>query len=135
MKAILAILKKAGGWHHGLYLTVENPPHVALVIDAMDESGPCGLPALSVAQYSDALPKPEMCFELGLAGGAHLTPFYYRDDDAGVEQFSRTIDAENYMFLPDLYDQHQKFAALWDRNLRIQGFVEAFERQQQKPRA
>jgi hypothetical protein len=135
MKTILAILKKAGGWHHGLYLTVENPPYVALVIDAMDESGPCGLPALSVAQYSDALAKPEMCFELGLAGGAHLTPFYYRDDDAGVEQFSRTIDGENYVFLPDLHDQHQKFAALWDRNLRAQGFVEVFERQQQKPRA
>jgi hypothetical protein len=134
MKTILTILKKAGGWHHGLYLTVDNPPHVALVIDAMDESGPCGLPALSVAQYADGLAKPEMYFELGLAGGAHLTPFYYRDDDAGVEQFSRTIDGENYVFLPDLYDQHQKFAALWDRNLRIQGFVEAFERQQ-KPRA
>jgi hypothetical protein len=31
MRTILAILKKAGGWHHGLYLTVEHPPHVALV--------------------------------------------------------------------------------------------------------
>ena len=134
MKTILQILKMAGGWHPGLYLKIENPPHVALVIEAMDESGPCGLPALSVAQYADALAKPEMYFELGLAGGAHLTPFYYRDDYVGVEQFSRTIDGDNYVFLPDLYDQHQKFAALWDKNLRAQSFVEAFERQQ-TPRA
>jgi hypothetical protein len=130
MQTVLAILKQAGGWHPGLCLQVENPPHVALVIDALDESGPCGLPALSVAQYAKALAVPEMCFELGLAGGAHLTPFYFRNDYLGAEQFSRTIDDDHYVFLPHLYDQHQKLAALWDRNLRAQGFVEAFARQQ-----
>ena len=130
MKTVLQILQKAGGWYPGLYLNVENPPHVALVIDALDESGPCGLPALSVAQYAKALAVPEMCFELGLVGGAHLTPFYFRNDYLGAEQFSRTIDSDHYVFLPKLYDQHQKLAALWDRNLRAQGFVEAFTRQQ-----
>ncbi len=69
MQTILELLKRAGGWHPGFYLKIENPPHVALVIDAMDESGPCGLPALSVAQYTNALAMPEMSFELGLAGG------------------------------------------------------------------
>ncbi len=49
MKTILQILKLAGGWHHGLYLKIENPPYMALVIEATDESGPCGLPAISVA--------------------------------------------------------------------------------------
>ncbi len=76
MKTILAILKQAGGWNHGLSLQVENPPHSPLIIDAMDESGPCALPALSVAQYTNALVMPEMYFEFGLAGGAHLNPFY-----------------------------------------------------------
>jgi hypothetical protein len=130
MQTVLAILKQAGGWHPGLYLTIENPPHVALVIDALDESGPCGLPALSVAQYAKALAVPEMCFELGLVGGADLTPFYFRNGYLGAEQFSRTIDGDRYVFLPKLYDHHQKLAALWDRNLRAQGFVEAFARQQ-----
>ena len=134
MKTILAILQQAGGWHHGLYLQIENPPHVALVIDALDESGPCGLPALSVSQYAKALAMPEMCFELGLAGGAHLTPFYFRNDSLGVEQFSRTIDGDNYVFVRDLYDQHEKLAGVWDKRLRAQGFVEAFARQQ-SPRA
>ena len=43
MQTILRILKQAGGWHHGLYLKIENPPYMALVIEATDESGPCGL--------------------------------------------------------------------------------------------
>ncbi|HEY1500922.1 MAG TPA: hypothetical protein VGF88_15195 [Acidobacteriaceae bacterium] len=127
MKTILAILKQAGGWHHGLYLKIENPPHLALVIEATDESGPCGLPALSVAQYGDALCKPEMCFELGLAGGAHLNPFYYRDDYIGVEQWSRNIVRDHYVHLIQLHEQHQRFAATWDNNLRLQGFAEAFD--------
>ena len=44
MQTILQILKMAGGWHHGLNLKIENPPYMALVIEATDESGPCGLP-------------------------------------------------------------------------------------------
>jgi hypothetical protein len=51
MHTVLQILKAAGGWNHGLYLRIENPPFMALVIEATDESGPCGLPALSVAHY------------------------------------------------------------------------------------
>jgi hypothetical protein len=81
MKTILEILKKAGGWHHGLYLRIENQPFMALVIEATDESGPCGLPVLSIAHYGeqngDLMRDPEMCFELGVAAGAHLTPFYW----------------------------------------------------------
>jgi hypothetical protein len=70
MQTILRILKQAGGWHHGLYLKIENPPYMALVIEATDESGPCGLPAISVCHYGeqngDLMRDPEMCFELGL---------------------------------------------------------------------
>ena len=95
MQTILRILKQAGGWHHGLSLRIENPPYTDLIIEAMDESGPCGLPALSVCRYSevngDMVPDPEMCFELGMAGGAHLSVFYYRNDFLGVEQWSRLI--------------------------------------------
>ena len=72
MQTILDILKKAGGWHPGLYLKIDNAPYMELVIEAMDESGPMGLPALSVAHYGeqngDAMRDPEMCFELGLYG-------------------------------------------------------------------
>jgi hypothetical protein len=132
MKTILQILKKAGGWHHGLYLRIENPPFMALVIEATDESGPCGLSVLSIAHYGeqngDLMRDPEMCFELGFAVGAHLTPFYFRNDYLGIEQFSRTIEGDNYVFDRDLYDQHEKFAGLWDKNLSRQGFIEALAR-------
>jgi hypothetical protein len=81
MQTILRILKQAGGWHHGLYLKIENPPYMALVIEATDESGPCGLPAISVCHYGeqngDLMRDPEMCFELGFADGPHLNAFYY----------------------------------------------------------
>ena len=81
MQTILRILKQAGGWHHGLSLRIENPPYMALVIEATDESGPCGLPAISVCHYGERngelMRDPEMCFELGLGGGAHLNPFYW----------------------------------------------------------
>jgi hypothetical protein len=138
MKTILAILKQAGGWHHGLYLRIENPPYMALVIEATDESGPCGLPALSVCHYGeqngDAMRDPEMCFELGLAGGAHLDPFYWRNDYVAVEQWSRNIVRDHYVHLVQLHAQHVRFAKTWDNNLRLQGFAEAFA-QQQTPRA
>jgi hypothetical protein len=80
-KTILDILKKAGGWHPGQYLKIDNAPYMELVIEAMDESGPMGLPAISVAHYGeqngDLMRDPEMCFELGVAGGAHLDPWYW----------------------------------------------------------
>ena len=134
MQTLPQILKQAGGWHHGLYLKIENPPYMALVIEATDESGPCGLPAISVCHYGeqngDLMRDPEMCFELGFAGGAHLNAFYWRNDYAGVEQWSRFIRDGNYCYHTQLHDQHESFAKLWDKNLRQQGFVEAFAEQQ-----
>ena len=95
MQTILEILKKAGGWHPGLYLKIDNAPFMELVIEAVDESGPMGLPALSVAHYGeqngDLMRDPEMCFELGLYGGVHLIPFYWRNDYAGAEEWSRNV--------------------------------------------
>ena len=130
MQTILHILRQAGGWHHGLHLKIENPPYLELVIEAMDESGPMGLPTLSVAHYGlqngDLMRDPEMCFELGLAGGAHLDPFYWRNDYVAVEQWSRNIVLDRYVHLVALHQQHLRFAQTWDANLRMQGFAEAF---------
>jgi hypothetical protein len=138
MQIILHILKMAGGWNPGLNLRIENLPYMALVIEALDESGPMGLPAISVCHYGeqngDLMRDPEMCFELGLAGGAHLDPFYYRNDYVAVEQWSRFIRDGNYCYHTQLHAEHEHFAKLWDKNLRQQGFAEAFA-QQQTPRA
>ena len=134
MQTILDILKLAGGFRPTLYLKIENPPYMALVIEVTDESGPCGLPVVSVCHYGeqngDLMRDPEMCFELGFAGGAHLNPFYYRNDYLGMEQWSRTIVRDHYVYLTSLHDQHEQFAKQWDNNLRLQGFTEAFAQQQ-----
>lgn len=126
MKTILAIVQKAGGWHHGLYLKVENPPHPTLVIDAMDESGPCGLPAVSVAQYIDGLAHPEMYFELGAASGLHLNPFYYRNDYRGEEEWSRFVQQAHYHYDLQLHMRHEALAKTWDETLRSQFFADVF---------
>ena len=138
MKTILAILAKAGGWHHGLYLKIDNPPYMELVIEAMDESGPLGLPAISVCHYGeqngDLMRDPEMCFEVGTAGEPYLSAFYYRNDYLGIEQWSRDVVDGNYVHLIGPHRRHEAFAMTWDNNLRLQGFLEAFERQN-APRA
>ena len=59
---------------------------------------------------------------------------YYRNDYVAVEQWSRTILPDHYVYLAELHKQHERFAKVWDKNLRLQGFAEAFE-QQQKQRA
>jgi hypothetical protein len=101
MQTLLDILKRAGGWNPGLYLKIENAPYMALVIEATDESGPSGLPAISIAHYGeqngDLMRDPEMCFELGFAEGPHLDPFYFRNDYIGLEQWSRTIERGHYV--------------------------------------
>ena len=82
MKNVPELIKRAGGWHPGLYLKIENAPYMELDIEAMDESGPCGIPAVSVAHYGerngDLMRDLEMCFELGLAGGPHLNALYWQ---------------------------------------------------------
>jgi hypothetical protein len=132
MQTILRILERARGYRPTLYLKIENPPYMALVIEATPEPGPCGAPSISVAHYGeqngDLMRDPEMCFELTnpLRAGWIMTPSYFRNDYLGVEQFSRYRKGENYVFVPNLYRQHETFARQWDKNLRAQGFLEAF---------
>ncbi len=131
MQTILQLILKAGGWHPGLYLKIDNPPYMELVLEALDESGPMGLPAVSVAHYGtlngDLMRDPEMCFELGLAGAPHLSAFYYRNDYLGIEQWSRFVHEGQYAVHPLLHTEHQRFAALWDSNLHSQGFLAVFD--------
>jgi len=131
VKTILRILERAGGYRPSLSIKIENPPFMALVIEAIG-AGPLGTPAISIAHYGeqngDLMRDPEMCFELSKPPlcSLELVGYYYRNDYMGVEQYSRYIDGTNYVFVPDLYEQHRKFARLWDRNIHAQGFLEAF---------
>jgi len=132
MKTILRILERAGGYRLTLSVKIENPPYMALVIEATPELGPLNLPALSVAHYGeqngDLMRDPEMCFELSKPplSGLGLSVHYFRNDYMGVEQYSRYREGDNYIVIPHLFEEHSKFAQVWDKNLRAQGFLEAF---------
>lgn len=131
MKTILDIIQRAGGWHPGLCFKIKNPPYRDLVIEAIDESGPCGLPAISVCRYSevdgDLMRDPEMRFELGSTEGAHLTVFCYCNDFLGVEQWSRLLRDGNYCFHPRWFEQQEEMATLWDKALEQQRFAAVFD--------
>jgi hypothetical protein len=107
---------------------------MALVIEATPEPGPLGVPAISIAHYGeqngDLMRDPEMCFELSnpLGMGWTLSAFYFRNDYMGVEQYSRTREGDNYVFVTGFLQQHESFARTWDKNIRAQGFLEAFKR-------
>ena len=132
MQTILRILERAGGYRPSLYLRIENPPYMALVIEAVPEPGPLNLPAISVAHYGeqngDLMRDPEMCFELVKAPGCGLSldPYFWRNDYVAIEQWSRNLVRGNYVALLGLHSQHEHFAAEWDSNLNLQGFAEAF---------
>lgn len=130
MQTILRILERAGSYRPTLYLEIENPPYMALVIEATPEPGPQGRPAVSVAHYGeqngDLMRDPEMCFELETVKVPRLSAFYYRNDYAGMEQWSRFLRDGHYAVHTLLHREHEQFAALWDRNLNAQGFLEAF---------
>jgi hypothetical protein len=56
-------------------------------------------------------------------------PFYFRNDYAGVEQWSRRRDEAGTLHcLPGLTQDFEQFATMWDRNLQAQGFLDAFRR-------
>jgi hypothetical protein len=132
MRTVLALVEKAGGWRAGLWLRISNQPYMELVIEALSEPGPCGFPVLSVAHYGeqngDAMRDPEMLFEL--EPGGSLSPYYWRNDYAGVEQWSRTVEDGRFASHRALFLQHVFFAKLWDNNLQSQSYLEAFDPKQ-----
>lgn len=137
MRTILHILELAGSYRDDLYLRIENPPYLRLVIEATPEPGPQGFRALSVAHYAeqngDLMRDPEMMLEIeDAASGLSLNPYYWRNDYLGVEQSSRTNLGGAYHVLPELHAEHCGFALDWDRVIAMQGYPGIFERQQSR---
>ena len=113
---------------------------MALVIEATDESGPCGLPAISICHYGeqngDLMRDPEMCFELGLANGPHLNAFYYRNDYVGRRAVEPHHRSRQLRFISSaLHQQHESDSPRCGiTTCDCRASAEAFE-QQQTPRA
>lgn len=135
MKTIATILELAAPLQAGFHIRIENEPWMTLVIEDTQERGPNGLPAISVAHYGeqngDLMRDPEMIFEAEESGEQmNLIPFYWRNDYAGIEQYSAFAEDGRTLLNAKLKREHIDFARIWDANLRAQGFLEAFVSQQ-----
>jgi Domain of unknown function (DUF6908) len=135
MKTVAVILELAAPLTAGFHIRIENEPWMTLVIEDTQERGPNGLPAISVAHYGeqngDLMRDPEMIFEAEESGDEmNLVPYYWRNDYAGVEQYSASTEDEQTLVNAKLRREHIAFAGTWDANLKAQGFLEAFVRQQ-----
>ena len=134
MNTVLQIIRESGGFQPGKSISIENGPWMRLVIEVLPETGPNGHLVISVAHYgeqnSDLMRDPEMLFEVADNDGlTELRPFYFRNDYAGVEQWSRyRNESGDLVCLPQRTRELEAFAKMWDRNLGSQGFLEAFRR-------
>ena len=125
VKTILQIIEEAGGLPKAECISIDNELWMRLVIEVLPERGTDGHIVVSVAHYgeqnSDPMRDPEMLFEVVEEGGGQsgFWPFYFRNDYAAVEQWSRRRDgAGNLHCLPRLTRDLEQFAEMWDRNLR-----------------
>lgn len=134
MRTVALILMEAGELQPGFHLHIDNPPWMPLDIEEIGISGPDGLPTISVAHYGkqngDLMRDPEMLFEMRRDGGEIvLSPYFWRNDYLGIEQYSSFRDDERKLFtLARLKRRHEEFARIWDRNLRAEGYYETFLR-------
>ena len=135
MKTIIRIMEEAGGLAGSSYIPINNEPWMRLVIEVLAESGPDGLPVVSVCHYgqqnSDLMRDPEVLFEAVINDGLlkELRPFYFRNDYVGIERWARRrSDRGELICKSGEVRELEQFAELWDRNLDQQGFLEAFRR-------
>lgn len=122
MKTIQQILKNQ---NNPGYCKIENGPFMPLVIERIG-TGPNGHPAISVAHYyeqnGDLIADPEMCFE---EWDGKLWPYYFRACTGYTQEVYFTSEDGRKMMRPRVKRELQQFAAIWNRNIREQGFVEA----------
>ena len=138
MKHIQRMIDQHGGFEavRTRYLRLENPPFMRLVIEVIGGPYPNGAYEVSVAHYAEqngyAMRDPEITF-LVTPGEQDTTwtPLTFENSYLGcyqvVAQVTKAglIEAKEARLMRDLRD----FANQWDLNLKHQGFVEVFERQ------
>ena len=134
MQTIWTIVEEAGGLNAGTSIRIENPPFQRLIIEMLPEGGPEGHRAISIAHYGesngDLMRDPEVCVEIVVEKDVSaLWPYSFQNDFTGFAQVSRWRDTAGVLHsLPGETRAMEAFLAMWDRNLREQGYLEAFRR-------
>src|SRR5258708_37726306 len=125
MKTVATILELAAPLQAGFHIRIENEPWMTLDIEDTQERGPNGLPAISVAHYGeqngDLMRDPEMIFEAEESGEQmNLVPYYWRNDYAGIEQYSAFTEDGRTLVNAKLRREQSACAHDWDNNLKAQ---------------
>jgi hypothetical protein len=131
MRNILKILEMAtAAGRKTNHIKITNGSWMPLTIEEIG-LGPHGLRAISVCHYGeqngDAMRDPEMCFEVTAGNKVAMYPYYFRNDYMGTErEVYSEIDGKKMVNVREKRDQ-AAFAKVWDRNIKDQGFVEAYK--------
>ena len=116
------------------YLCIENPPFMRLVIEVVGTPFPNGTCELSLAHYGemngDPMRDPELTFFVVPSedGEWRWQPLTFTNDYVGIYQVAAEYDNFGRLRVLDarLVKDLAEFAKMWDRNLKHQGFTEAF---------
>ena len=136
MKNIQQIIETHGGLAavQANYLRIENPPFMRLVIEVVGTLFPNGTCEVSVAHYGiqngDSMRDPECTFLVipSENGEWQWKPLTFLNDYVGMYQVAAEYDNFGQVRVRDakVVRELQEFAEIWDRNLKHQGFLEAF---------
>ena len=144
MKHIQQIIEAHGGLAavQKNYLRIENPPFMRLVIEVVGQMFSNGTCAVSVAHYGeqngDAMRDTEQTFLVILSedGKLQWKPLTILNDFVGLYQVTAEYDHFGLLRVRDakLARELRECAEQWDRNIKQQGFMEAFHRQHARTR-
>src|SRR4051812_35644263 len=103
-------------------------------------AGPRGMPLVSVAHYfeqnGDLMADPDLVFEVETSEDGPLSwkagawgPVSFTQHSTGTYQEAVLVRDGKVMVAPRLIASLKSFARIWDRDIRGQGYVAAYERQ------
>ena len=142
MKNIQTMIEEHGGLAavQANYLRIENPPFMRLVIEVVGTPFPNGTCEVSVAHYGeqngDQMRDPEITFLVtpSIEGEWQWEPLTFTNEYIGIYQVAAEYDNVGQLRVRDakLLREIDEFAEMWDRNVKRQGFTEAFRAMQDR---
>lgn len=141
MKTIAQIINLSGGLRalcdHPI--RIENPPFMRLVIEHIGQ-GPRGLEMITIAHYceqnGDLIADPDLEVEPLILPDGTLSPDHRTWGPAAIQHgtglFVRACwrDEQGRTLIdPRQIKDIRSFMGMWSKNLKTQGFLEAFKRQ------
>ena len=139
MKSVARIIELHGGLEalRSKAIRIE-PPCSGLMRLCVEHvgTGPRGMPLVSVAHYfeqnGDLMADPDVVFEVNpdSSKSGDWGPVSFTQHSTGTYQEAVINRDGKVMIAPRLVVSLKSFARMWDRNIKAQGYVTAFQNQQ-----